>query len=248
MAEFNLPTETVELPSKGLVYPKESPLASGTVEMKYMTAKEEDILTNVNYLAKGIAIDKLLQSLIVDKKVNFNDLILGDKNAIMLAARILSYGKDYSFLYNGEQATVDLSELGPKKFDEELVKEHNGEFPFTLPQSKNEITFKFLTHKDEKDIAREVEGLKKMDKDISPEGSTRFKYMIQSVNGTKEKNEIRKFVDGFLLAQDARALRKYYAEITPDIDFKGKVQTDSGVEEDVDVPIGITFFWPDSGI
>jgi len=89
MAEFNIPTETVELPSKGLLYPEDSPLASGTIEMKYMTAKEEDILTNTNYIKQGTAINKLLQSLIVDKSIKFNDLLIGDKNAIMLAARIL---------------------------------------------------------------------------------------------------------------------------------------------------------------
>jgi hypothetical protein len=192
MTEFNLPTETVELPSKGLLYPEDSPLASGTVEIKYMTAKEEDILTNVNYLAKGIAIDKLLQSLIVDKKINFNDILLGDKNAIMLAARILAYGKDYQFKYKGENATVDLSTFGPKLFGEGLIKDRKNEFAFTLPHSKNEITFKILSHKDERDVEREVAGLKKMDKESNPEGSTRFKYMIQSVNGSTDKNDIRK--------------------------------------------------------
>ena len=82
MSQFNLPTETVELPSKGLLYPESSPLSSGTIEMKYMTAKEEDILTNSNYLTNGTAIDRLLKSLIVDKKINYNELLLGDKNAI----------------------------------------------------------------------------------------------------------------------------------------------------------------------
>ena len=96
MAELKLPTEKVSLPSKGLLYPKDSPLASGEVEMKYMTAKEEDILTNANYIRQGIVIDKLLQSLIVTK-FDYNDLLVGDKNAILVAARILGYGKDYTF-------------------------------------------------------------------------------------------------------------------------------------------------------
>jgi hypothetical protein len=105
-SKFQLPTETVELPSKGLLYPEDSPLAKGTIEMKYMTAKEEDILTNQNYIQKGTVIDKLLQSLIVEKEVEYNQLLIGDKNAIMVAARILSYGKDYSFNFKGEELTA----------------------------------------------------------------------------------------------------------------------------------------------
>ena len=106
--EFKLPTETIELPSKGLLYPEGHPSAAGTVEMKYMTAKEEDILTNQNYIKKGVVIDKLLKSLLVTE-FDYSDLLAGDKNAIMIAARILSYGKDYPVQYNGEEVTVDLS-------------------------------------------------------------------------------------------------------------------------------------------
>ena len=118
MSEFKFPTEVVELPSKGLIYPKDNILSSGEVEMKYMTAKEEDILSNQAYIQKGIVLDKLLQSLIVDKNINYDDLIVGDKNALFMAARILGYGKDYSFEYNGMEYTVDLSTLDPRPFDE----------------------------------------------------------------------------------------------------------------------------------
>ena len=101
------PTEVVDLPSTGRLYPKDSLLSSGTIEMKYMTAKEEDILTNQNYIEKGIVIDKLLKALIVDKNINYNELLIGDKNALLIAARILGYGKDYEFNYSGnvEQET-----------------------------------------------------------------------------------------------------------------------------------------------
>ena len=245
MSQFNLPTETVELPSKGLLYPESSPLSSGTIEMKYMTAKEEDILTNSNYLANGTAIDKLLKSLINDKSINFNELLLGDKNAVMLAARILSYGKDYNITYKNEKCTVDLSELKPKSFSENLINDRKNEFTFTLPKSNNNVTFKLLTQQDETDVMKEVEGLKKLDKESNAEGSTRLKFMITSVNGLKESSEIRNFVDNFLLAQDARALRKFYSEIAPDINFKTDLNTSEGVVEGVDVPIGLNFFWPD---
>lgn len=247
MAEFKLPTETVDLPSKGLLYPEDSPLASGTVEMKYMTAKEEDILTNQNYLSNGTAIDKLLQSLIVTPNVNYSDILLGDKNAIMLAARILSYGKDYEFTYRGEKAKADLSTFGPKDIDESLFADRKNEFEFTLPTSGNAVTFKILTHGDEQAIEKEVQGLKKINKEDSSEGSTRLKYLITSVNGSREQADIRKFVDGYLLAKDARALRSYYTDISPDVVMKGNIETTNGIEEGVDIPITLNFFWPDFG-
>ena len=148
--ENNFPTEVVDLPSKGLLYSEDSPLKSGTIEMKYMTAKEEDILTNQNFIEKGIVIDKLLQALIVDKKINYNELLIGDKNALLVAARILGYGADYEFVYQGEKVKIDLSTIENKPFDEKLVKDGKNEFKFTLPTTKNELTFKFLTHGDEK--------------------------------------------------------------------------------------------------
>src|SRR6056300_443235 len=126
--EFKLPTETVELPSKGLLYPEGHPLASGTVEMKYMTAKEEDILTNQNYIKNGTVIDKLLQSLLITE-FDYGDLLVGDKNAIMVAARVLAYGKDYEFEYDGELRTADLSALEHKDVD--LSEARRGETQFT---------------------------------------------------------------------------------------------------------------------
>ena len=147
--KFNLPTENVELPSKGLLYPVENPLSSGTIEMKYMTAKEEDILSNQNYIRQGVVFDKLLSSLIVSK-INYDDLTIGDKNAVLIAARVLGYGKDYQIKYahpvtgEDEIITVDLAEIKNKEVDYSLFNNAN-EFTFTLPQSKNEITFKILT-------------------------------------------------------------------------------------------------------
>jgi hypothetical protein len=156
MSEFKFPTETVELPSKGLLYPESSPLSSGKVEMKYMTAKEEDILTNQSYIKQGIVLDKLLQSLIVSK-IDYNELLIGDKNAIIIASRILGYGKDYSFSYRGEQVTVDISTLENKKIDETLFVNHKNEFTFKLPSTSDTITFKLLNHGDETKLDQELE-------------------------------------------------------------------------------------------
>src|SRR6056300_1647931 len=160
---FNLPTETVVLPSKGLLYPEDSPLAKGELEMKYMTAKEEDILTNQNYITNGTVIDKLLQSLILTKNVDYSSLLVGDKNAMMIAARVLAYGKNYVVNYRGQEYTIDLSLLKEKEIDLEIFKDRKNEFKFTLPESKIDVTFKILTHADEKAIDKELDGLDKID-------------------------------------------------------------------------------------
>jgi hypothetical protein len=245
MSEFKMPTEIVDLPSKGLLYPKTNPLSSGTIEMKYMTAKEEDILTNQSFIQKGIVLDKLLQSLIVSE-VDYSDLIIGDKNAIMIAARILGYGKDYSFQYKGQEVTVDLTTIQDKPFDESLTTQGINEFKFTLPKSGTNLTFKILTHGDELKIDRELEGLKKINKDNVPELSTRLKYIITSIEDNRESKVIRGFVDNYLLAQDSRALREYIRQIQPDVDLKFDFDGPNGVEEGVALPIGLSFFWPDA--
>ena len=241
------PTEEVTLPSKGLIYPQDNPLAKGTLEMKYMTAKEEDILTNESYIKNGTVIDKLLQSLIVTP-INYNDLVVGDKNAIMIAARVLGYGKDYTFTLGDEEFTVDLTEVDDKELKEEhLFEKGKNEFEFTLPTINKSITFKILTHADEKKIDTEVKGLKKINKNNSAEYSTRLKHMILSVEGDYERKTVRQFVDTNLLARDARALREYVKEIQPDVDLTFDLENEAGsVKGDVKIPIGITFFWPDT--
>jgi hypothetical protein len=240
--KFKFPTEVVELPSKGLLYPENSPLASGKVEMKYMTAKEEDILTNQSYITKGIVLDKLLESLIVDKAVDVKDLIIGDKNALFVAARILGYGKDYSFTYGGKDITIDLSEIDNRPFDESSITKGVNEFSFTLPHSKNTVTYKILNGHDEKNIDKEIEGLRKINKEASPELSTRLKYIITSVENDRDTKTIRNFVDNYLLAKDSRALREHIKNTQPDVDLT--FTTDSG--EEVAIPVGISFFWPDA--
>ena len=239
------PTEEVTLPSKGLIYPKDNPLSKGVLEMKYMTAKEEDILTNESYIKNGTVIDKLLKSLIITP-IDYNDIIIGDKNAIMIAARVLGYGKDYTFTYDDEEHTVDLTEVKDKELKEkDLLSKGQNEFEFTLPTTKKAITFKILTHGDERKIENEIKGIKKIKKNESPEQSTRLKHMILSVDGDTERKNIREFVDTQLLARDARALRQYIKEIQPDVDLLFNLETEAG-EKEVRIPIGITFFWPDS--
>lgn len=241
MAEFKLPTETIELPSKGLLYPSDNPLSSGTIEMKYMTAKEEDILTNQSYIQSGTVIDKLLQSLIVSK-INYSDLLIGDKNALLIASRILGYGKDYTFVYGGKEEVVDLTQLKNKELDESRYTRGVNKFNFELPNTGTHITFKLLTHGDEAKIQNEIKGLQKINPGNSSEATTRLKYMILAIDGDEEPKNIRNFVDNYLLARDARAFREYVSQIQPDVDLT--FFPESG-RESINIPIGLNFFWPD---
>jgi len=235
----NFPTEIIDLPSKGLVYPEGNPLSEGKIEMKYMTAKEEDILTNQSYIQSGVVLDKLLQALIVSK-INYSDLIVGDKNAIMVAARILGYGSDYTFNYGDQEYTVDLSKIDNKPF--EISSKGINEFNFTLPSTGVKIAYKILTHGDEQKIQAELDGLKKLNKNSSAELSTRLKYMITSVGGERDPKTIREFVDTNLLARDSRELRKHIKDTQPDVDL---TFFPDGSNDRVDIPVGIKFFWPD---
>ncbi len=129
--QYGFPTEVLSLPSKGLLYPEDSPLRSGTIDVKYMTAKEEDILTSANLIEKGVVIERLLESVIADPKVKLDDLVIGDKNALMVGTRILGYGKDYDVMIidpdtNEEvETTIDLTTLEHKEIDESLFENGN---------------------------------------------------------------------------------------------------------------------------
>ena len=241
MEENKFPTETIELPSKGLVYLPGHHLRAGKVEMKYMTAKEEDILTNQNYIKKGIVLDKLLDSLVMGK-FDIKELVTGDKNALLIASRILGYGKDYTFSYGDTEHTVDLSKLDNKTFDETKVTP-KGTFMFTLPATGTKVEFKLLSDKDNEIIEQEIESMKKLNKDSSSEITTRLKYQIVSVEGDADRNNIRTVAEQ-MLAQDSRALRKYIKDVSPDINLTYKMDAKDG-GENIDIPISLSFFWPD---
>jgi len=248
MADYKFPTEMVDLPSKGYFYVDGHPLSSGKVEVKYMTAKEEDILTSQNLIQQGLVIDKLLESLIVDKSVKLDDMLIGDKNAIMVAARILGYGKDYEFTYDGVEQTVDLSILEPEKMDFSKFTKGQNLFNFKLPNSEREITFKLLTGGDEKNIAAEVKAKEKVSKEQSFELTTRLKNMIISVDGKSDKAYINNFVDNEFLSIDSLAFREYLTSITPDVDMTTKVVDSTGKESEVTIPVTLRFFWPSTGV
>ena len=253
-SKFTVPTEMVDLPSKGLLYPKDSPLSAGQIEIKYMTAREEDILTNANLLRQGLAIEKMLKS-IIKTPINYEDLILGDRNAILIAARILAYGKDYAFNYfnpntmESEVVNGDLQSVKYKTVDTALFNEKN-EFSFELPFTKNTITFKALTVAEDRKIDDEMKGMKKNLGEAAPGLlTTKLKHQITSINGDYSTKTVRDFIDsGALLSKDSLPLRKYIESIIPDIDTQITFTTKGGEEVTTEMPMTAEFFFPGSGI
>lgn len=245
----SFPTEVIDLPSKGVFYPETSPLRSGQLELHYMTAKHEDILTSSNLIQKGLVLDKLIDALIATKGVKTADLLLGDLNAVMIAARILGYGKDYEVSMTcpscGDTVdqTVNLTEL-------QTINEPDGtvpQFKVVLPISKREVTLRLLTRGDELRIEKEVKALKKVNSEVDTETTTRLKSIIAAVDGDTSPAAIWTLVDN-MLVRDARYLREQYRNLVPDIDFNVTVDCTCGENQTARLPIGADFFWPDSRV
>jgi hypothetical protein len=245
---YPFPTEVISLPSKGLCYPESSPLSKGEITIKLMTAKEEDILTSTNLIKKGIQLDKLLESIVVEPGVNINDLLIGDKNAILVTSRMLAFGPDYQIVVKDNitredvESNVDLSQIQVKEVDESLLNREN-EYDFVLPVSKTPIKFKLLTHGDELAINKDVEASEKITKQGN-EITARYRRIIIEVDGNRDLGYISNFVANKLLAGDSRGLRKYMKEITPDLDLTFEFEHSDGEMEALRIPFGINFFYP----
>ena len=248
---FEFPTQTISLPSEGKVYASGNPLSNGTLEIKYLTAKEEDILADRNLINKGIVLDKLLESIVVQKDVNVDDLVTGDKNAVYLAARILGYGPEYKVEVNDpfsgerQQVTIDLTEVQTKDIDYSLLSPNN-RYKFTTP-SGAELEFKLLTHKDEKDITAEITAMNRLTKNkgASSEVTTRLRYMILSVNGNTDRGYVNNWVANQFLAKDIKAYREHIKTISPDLDMRFNFVSEvTGETEALSIPFGIDFFYP----
>ena len=206
----------------------------------------KDILSSSNLIKKGLAIDTLFESIIVDG-IKSDDIIIGDKNAILLATRLLGYGAEYNLQFfsskKGETINVnfDLSTIQTKEVDFSIFKNKN-EFDYTTP-SGTKLTFKILTHGDERLIDKDVEALKKINKDVSSEISTRLRYMIKSVDGKNDLATINKFVNN-MLAKDSRALREHIKSMSPDMNMKFEYTHEDGEVEEAPIALGVGFFWP----
>jgi hypothetical protein len=249
--QYGFPTEVLSLPSKGLLYPKDSPLSKGTIDVKYMTAKEEDILTSQNLIEQGVVIDRLLESVIVTPNVKLGDLLIGDKNAIMIGTRILGYGKDYPITIidpdSGEsvESEIDLSKLNDIEFDESVFKGEN-KFSYTLPNSNRTIEFKLFTHQDELELDTLIQNYEKATEltGVNNELTLRLKKQILSVDGNTDQQTIDNFVDNEFLSLDTREFRKYVKSIQPDVDMSISYTSKVGKKHQVPIALGIDFFWP----
>jgi hypothetical protein len=252
--ETTYPSEVVDLPSNGHFYDSSSPLSSGTINLKVMTAKEEDILTNQNYIKKGVVLDKLIESLIVDKDVKLDDLLLGDKNAIFVATRRFAYGDNYGPLQikcpscrENNECTFNLGELNYKEIEFSKYQPNVNRFDIQLPYCKKTVTCKLLTSGDERQIENETKMLQKIKTGNTAEVTTRLRYTIVAVEGNTNKQEIQKFVENELTSRDSLELRKQIKERTPDIDLNFNFKCEQcNHEERIGVPLTVQFFWPDS--
>ena len=246
--ESKFATEFVDLPSKGLLYPEDHPLRSGKIEMKYMTTKEEDILSTPSYISSGVVLDKLFQSMIVTK-FNYNDLLLGDRNAVMIWARILGYGNMYStnlIKSDGSKQSIELNLMDVKNKPFQVDEITSGNlFKFTLPKMGNVIEFKLLTVGMQKDIGASIAASRKHEKVEDKNLTTRLRYMIQSIDGIADRSMINQFIPT-ILATDSRALREYIQKIQPDVDLSVEaVDETTGQPFQTNFQLGLDLFWPD---
>lgn len=248
MSQYDFATEIVALPSEGKGYPETNPLSSGQIELKYMTAREEEILSTQSLIKKGVVLDKLFEAIIVDKKINPDDILLGDKNAIMLATRVLGYGPEYKIEIvndNGdkEEISVDLGKVQTKDID---VNKLNPQNRYSFKTSLgNELVFKLLTHGDEKKIDADVKAMQRLSKDGGSELTTRYRYMILSVDGKEDTKSITDFINNRFLSKDTKAFREHLKELQPDIKMEFDYENpETGETEVRPIPMGVGFFWP----
>ena len=250
---FVAPTEFVELPSKGN-YPINHPLHKVEVlELRYMTAKEEDILSSQTLLKKGIAIERMLQSLILDKNIKVSDMLVGDRNALVIAARISGYGASYQTQIGcpacGTRNPFDF-DLNQRKIKESEVDERltmqlldNGNFACKMPFSKFNIEFKLLNGRDEQTLAK-LSADKKKRKMAETMLTDQFKLMIVGIEGHKDKSVINKYVDN-MPTLDSRHLKACYKMAAPDVEIKQEFEcTSCGHMQEMEVPFNTDFFWP----
>ena len=252
MSDTQHNTEVLDLPSKGWFYPQTNPLSKGSIEIRYMGAREEDILTSTGLVKKGVAIDMVLKNVLVSS-VNYDDLLIGDKNALMIATRVLGYGKNYEvevtcpLCENKQKVTIDLSKLEHKEVNVEQWPQGTNEFSFELPMSHHNVTFKFLCSKDETEVSSELTAIKKIQTEYTPDLSTRMKKMITSVDGDRTLGSIVKLVDSDIVAGDSLALRRYVNSIQPGIDMNFSFKCSNkecAFEDSLAVPLTVEFFWP----
>jgi len=252
--DFSTPTEIVDLPSKGRFYPEGHPLHNQeTVEIKYMTAKDEDILTSPSLLKKGLAIDRFIRNILLDKRIGVQTLLSGDKNAILVSSRINGFGAAYTTKVNCpactgvQENTFDLSEVQEYDGTEDQSEydisetEHNT-FIIKLPRTKFEVEVRLLTSRDENELAEKMKANKKRSA-YETNLTDQLRKIIVSVNGVEDLKVINQFMTN-LPAFDSRYLRAAYRTVVPGLDMTQHFACDAcGYEKEVDIPLTVDFFW-----
>jgi hypothetical protein len=252
---LDIPVETIPLPSSGLVYPTDSTLHGvETVDIKAMTAKEEDILTSRAYLKKGTVITELIKSCLLDKSVDPRDMLTGDRNALMVAIRVTGYGAEYKAEIEcpecGTKAPhdFDLASLPLKRLEVPPMAPGLNSFEFQLPLSKKTVKFRFLTGRDEEEIVATQDKQKKLGMNSAESTvTTSLLYSIIAIDGIQERSKIAQFVK-MMPARDSLALRNYIKENEPGIEMKQETSCPAcGHSEEVSMPLGVNFLWPSAG-
>ena len=247
--DFVNPTEFVDLPTRGKLYPEGHPLQNKEmVEIRFMTAKEEDILTSRTLLKNGMAIDRLISSILIDKSIDVKTLYVADKNAIMVAARITGFGPDYATRTTcpacgtSQTYTFDLNECRSYHGSDDVNLTSDGSFTVTLPRTEVVAEVKLLNAEEESRLTQLAEN--KVKKKLPETTLTdQLKAIIVSLNGETKRSLINKFV-GVMPAQDSRFLRKEYAKAAPSVEMKNDfVCSSCGHEQEVDIPLTVDFFW-----
>lgn len=254
--DFNLdiPTELVPLPSCGKTYHPNHPLyGKEVVEIRPMTAREEDILTSKAFLKKGTVITELIKSCLVDKAINPNDLLIGDRNALMVAIRITGYGAEYDAEIECPECNAkaphqfNLGALPIQRLEIEPVQEGTNVFEFMLPFTKKMVKFKFLVGRDEEEIVATAEKQKKLGMNSDSVVTTNLLYSIVSVDGVEDRSKIASFVR-MMPARDSLALRNYIRDNEPGIKMRQETSCPAcGHSEEVGMPITTGFLWPSAG-
>ena len=250
---LDIPTELVPLPSGGKIYPEGSPLfGKDTLEIRPMTAREEDILTSRALIKKGTVISELIKSCLVDKTIDPTTMIAGDRNALMTSLRITGYGSEYKAEVQCPECkemskqAFDLSQLPIKRLETDPAEVGQNLFKFVLPFTKKTVSFKFLDGADENEISKLQERAKKSGSKNSNMVTLRYRYQIQAVDAITDKTKIQMFIRN-MPARDSRALRAYIDSIEPGIEMKSWMECPMcGEESEVRMPLGASFFWPDA--
>jgi hypothetical protein len=258
---FSVPTEFVDLPSKGLYYPENHPLHGvDSVEIKHMTAKEEDILASESLIRKGVAIDRMLQSLLIDNNLKVKDLLVGDKNALTVAARITGYGTEYTtrvtcpacntvqeFEFDLEEQTTIGAAFDRDQLNESLEgveMTSNGTFLVELPKSGLTVELKMLTGADEEKLEKFQKQKAKNNNGQSSLLTDTMKSIIIAVDKITERDQINNFVEN-MPALDSRYLRGIYQQLVPNIDMTQEFSCKKcDHTQALEVPVTTDFFWP----